>query len=461
MTNSVIGTGSYPLLSTTQKFVPNDVPCVDPDHYALVQSLREDISDLARTAYPIAPKLGAKDSRPRLDLSRDTLKAWLYEILNPEVVKTLIKYEREMRPAFEDASLKTAFETLLPIAMGKLPGSTLLQYSVIVNSRCIDGLADAHFTSGAGFMEEHEVQIGKPRSIEDIVRGGWKEIAITDAKILGNEPLRKQLTPTCSEHRYSDVVQLAFVHRFAPAKPESARQKTKSQDLPELPQSLPIFEARLKTTFEYLWKYVQYLQGYKEDIPDAFAALVRTAGDRELAQATIHMLMRSPAIWNGSIKPQNWTQETFTSYMKEQLKGSNGDWKFYQSRLEPNVIPQTRNLKTKHKGDKRDAQYIEVLIPTGSSNKLSFLGYTDFEYGKINGNNSPEHEQNRLGYQRRRENDKRETSTLLDWLIAKRLADLSLDPQSVAYNNLMVHARLADVLGLVTPKAIVRKYGFS
>ena len=433
-------------------FEQNDVPSIDEEHLARVSSIKESLTELMTSAYPQAYEGGFK-GRPALRITIEELEAGIGRVLNQQTVDFLVKGEAQTRPLFEERGLQIVFQPagIVPIVFANYPDSTVLMYKAVVDAQCVGCMRQQHFAPTAGLMYGVEFEVGQQR-LDDLVNGGWRSLVVTDPKLAEEDGLRERLTPTCKIHGKDEVYQLAVVHQIFVANPSARNGKQTSKT--EALQGSPVIEARLKTTFEYLWKYAKFLEGQRRGtppagIPDAFAARVRVATDKEAALAIVGIPMTAPQIdWYGAIIPQNYENGDFDAWMTAQLEGENGTLKFFKSRIAPNAIPEEKPLVTRRNGVEADARFVEVLRPFGNglaivnSNAVDTLVYPTGVYPGINSVPG----QDRIGYEARRHERRRDTATAGDWMTAQRLAGISLDPSSVEYNNLIINRRLAETL---------------
>ncbi len=435
---------------TKRLFSQNDVPSIYVEHLSYLGEVKDNLTELMQHAYPQAYQNGFK-GKPDLKIPVAELEAGIERVLNKPTVNFLVGKEAETRPVFEEGGLQITFESIVPIAFGMFTDSTQLTYKVVIDAQCVGCMRLNRFSPTAGMMYGIEFDVGQQR-LDDVVRGGWRKLVVTDPKLAEEGGLKDMLTPACNIHGKDDVYQLAVVHQIFAAKPAVASRKRaeKSEALP----GSPVIEARLKTTFEYLWKYVKFVEGQRTGmppagVPDAFAARVRAATDKEAAMTIVRMLMAAPQMdWHGTIIPQNYDNGDFNDWMALHLNGENGVNSYFRSRIAQNATPEKKPVVTRRNGVEKPARYVEVLRPFGNglpiadSNAVDTLVYPPNEYAGINGIPS----QSRIGYEQRRHDRRKDTATAGDWMIAQRLAGISLDPSSVEYNRLIVNRRLAETL---------------
>ncbi len=447
-------------------FVQNPVPSFREEHLATVQQAREGLTELMKKAYPEAYKPGFK-GRPRLAIPLEALEQGIERILNPETVDFLINEEAAVRPIFEEAGLATVFNRILPAATTGYTGSTPLQVKEVVDAQCVGCMKTNHFNPLAGFIRGVEYDVGEPVILEYLANSGRESVIATDARLAADDGLRLKLTPECKKHGKDNVFQLAVVHELIVVDQHSLPKNGQSENgiRPASAQAVPgspILEARLKTSFEYLWKLVQLYGGRRPTdqpyIPDTLAARVRVANEPELALSLVRVMMALPQIdWYGAIRPKNF--ENFDKFMTQQLEGKNGYLGYFKAHILHNSIPERNSLVIVKDGLEEPARVIELLAPFGNghgtagSNIISVLFFIDDEYTRMNGTK----QQDRIGYQQRREDIRTETSTAGDWMIAQRLRGISLDPSSVAYNGLVTNKRLAEAIARESSKDTHRK----
>ncbi|MBI2549795.1 hypothetical protein HYV83_01275 [Candidatus Woesearchaeota archaeon] len=431
---------------TKRLFSQNDVPSIEDGHIVRVREVKDELTQLMRQAYPQAYRSGF-NGKPNLMISIEELEGGIERVLDHPTVSFLVGNEAQTRPVFEDKGLQITFESIVPVVFGGFNGSTQLTYKVVIDAQCVGCMRQNRFAPMAGMMYGTEFEIGQQR-LDDVVQGGWRGLVVTDQMLAEEVGLKDMLTPTCQVHGKDEVSQLAVVHQVFATNPAATSRKgaEKSEALP----GSPVVEARLKTTFEYLWKYVKFVEGQRTGmppagVPDAFAARVRAATEKEAALAIVGILMASPQMdWYGAVIPQNYDNGDFNDLMTTQLAGKNGMRSYFKSRIMPNATPEEKPLVTRRNGVEKPANYTELLRPFGNrrttadSNAVDTLVYPP-NYADINGIES----QSRIGYEERKHR-KRETATAGDWMIALRLAGISLDPSSVAYNQLIVERRLSQ-----------------
>ncbi len=440
-------------------FALNEVPSTSEDHLAQVRDTRDSLTSIMQQAYPQAYAHGFK-KRPALRLPIDQLQAGVEAVLNKEKVDFLISEEAKTRPLFEDMGLRLVFGKILPALMQRYGDSSLMQYKAVVDARCMDCVKEASFGSLSGFIRGVEYDIGEPVRLDDLVNGGWKPIIATDARLATDSKLRLGLTPECEKHGKEAVFQLAVVHELIAfgryAKQGNGRSRanglrTKAEAAP----GSPVLEARLKTSFEYLWKLRGFYVGLKDNIPDAFAARIRVATDEELAFSLARIMANLPQRnWYGSVIPINFGKDEFDQFMRQNLGEHTSERCYFNAHIASNTVPETKPMVVRSNGREEPAKSIELLVPHGrgvttlSSNQTSALFYVSDNYSRANG--LPH--QSRIGYQERRDNQRNETSTAGDWLITGRLAGISLDPPSVAYNSQMADIRLKEAVARETSR---------
>lgn len=447
-------------------FVQNPVPSISDEHLATVQQVKEGLTELMTWAYPEAYKQGFK-GRPKLAIPIEELEQGVERILNTETVNFLIREEAAVRPMFEEIGLGVVFNRALPAATTGYPGSTPVQLKEVVDAQCVDCMNVRRVNPLAGFMRGIEYDVGEPVTLENLASGGWKNVIATDARLATDDRLRLELTPECAKHGKDRVFQLAVVHELIIVDPKTIQKNGQYEKgiRPASAQAVPgspILEARLKTSFEYLWKLVQFYQDRRPRdqpyIPDTLAARVRVADDSELAVSFVRVMMALPQIcWYGAIRPKNF--ENFGALMAQQLEGKNGYLGYFKAHIRSNSIPENDPLVIVKDGLEEPARVVELLAPFGNghgptgSNIISVLFYVNSEYAGMNGTKN----QDRIGYRQRKEDIRIETSTAGDWLIAQCLAGISLDPSSVAYNKLVTNKRLAEALARESSKNTHRK----
>lgn len=437
-------------------FVPNPVPSISEGHLERVKGIRKELAGLMALAYPDVyqegpdgqllyqppPSFKIKPQRPKLRMPVEELEGRVGVILDGPTVDFLISEEAKVRPQLEQRGLQVVFQSILPALTEGYNGSAMVQYKAVVDAQCVACMKKGRFRPLAGFIRGAEYELGGPVPLENLVSGGWKKAVVTDADLAIDDGLRERLTPGCEEHGKDKVFQLAVVHEVLIVDEKGV----------VVPGS-PILEARLKTSFEYLWKLVKFYEGQREGVTDSFAARVRVTDDRELALALVRVMMASPQInWYRAIVPQNF--DNFNAWMSQQLERADGEAGYFRSHIYQNACQEDKPLVMVRNGVEMPARCIELFRPFGRGhstqnlNAVDVLFYRDDEYTAMLGTKHDEsgsNKQNRMGYQLRREDIRRETSTAGEWVIAQRLAGISLDPSSVAYNRLVAERRASEM----------------
>lgn len=439
--------------------VLNEVPSTSEDHLAVARGTRDNLTPIMRQAYPQAYDSRFK-KRPALKMPIHELQAGVEAVLDEERVNFLIHEEAKTRPMFEDTGLRLTFERMLPALMQGYKDSTLMHYKAVIDARCMTCVKEANFRSLSGFIRGAEYDVGEPVRLDNLINGDWTPILATDARLATNKQLRLGLTPECEKHGKEDVFQLAVVHELI-AFDHYARQgngKSRTNELrmkAEAVPGSPVLEARLKTSFEYLWKLRGFYSGVRESISDAFAVRIRVATDEELAFSVARIMASLPQRdWYGSIIPINFSRNEFDQFMRQNLGEHTSERCYYNAHIASNTSPETKPLVVKSKGYEEPARSVELHVPYGretttlDSNQTSVLFYVSGEYSRANGLL----EQSRIGYQERRENQRSETSTAGDWLTTRQLVGISLDPTSVAYNRQMADIRLKEAVARETSR---------
>ncbi len=438
-------------------FVPNEVPSVDQQHLDLVRDIKVNLKLLMGAAYPdSSPDFVG---RPELRIPVSELRQGIEKILNDETMAYLAAEEARLRPPYETRGLETAFGTLLPIAMAGFEKERF-QYEAVVDAQCLKCMKDGQKPqSGLNFGNRY--QVGDPVSLDYFANGGWKDLQVvaTDQRLAADGKLRGRLTPECERHGRDHSFQLAVVHRITVVPNKKSYRQNR---VPGIAPDSPIFETRPKSSFELLWKMVRYLEGSRdtpgtfiggrdEGVPDAFGARIRVPDDASLASRVFQAIKASPVHWQGSVKPQNF-ENVYDWLTSKGVTFTNGDATHFKSLLKYAEVPEEHNVYVRNNGGQRRARYVELFFPFGAvkttleSNCISLLCYTDKEYTDLQGTVTDDvgnNLQNRLGYHIRRLG-KREESTLGEWLIASRLAEVSVDPSNVAYNRKIINLRLGE-----------------
>jgi len=428
-----------------QNFQPNEIPSLQQPHLETVRRVKEELSSIIQAAYPEAYQPGFND-RPKPAMLPYELRDSIELILDNRTVSFLEREEAALRPTYESQGLELSFGSLFPIVMTQFPNAKF-QYKVVVDAQCISCMRQGKKPM-AGLIYGVEYQRGDPVDFGYFADGKWKdlELVVTDKRLAADSLLTQELTPACKKHGKESVFQLAVVHKITVAPHKNSHGNGKNGKAPSVEPNTPIFETRQKSSFEYLWKLVKFYEGLKEGVPDAFGARIRTPTERDLALTVLKIVKASPLLWPGAIKPQNfndlygWMESNGVSF-------SRGQGAHFKRLIERVAAPEYRGLTINQKRQVSPATYVELFVPFGSgndtlsSNATSVLCYTDPTYTLMNSTNR----QSRIGYQQRRE-ENRETSTVGEWVIADKLAAISPDESTSAYNRLIIDRRLRESL---------------